>query len=93
MVESGGGECCLCGHEDRRWRGRDIVGPNGTVMVQSGGRVRWQRGLAGRGEDIGARSFDLGFRCWGPGVLENFEAALRGQFPRICSGCKDCLLI
>lgn len=53
-METGGGEfVCLCEHGDGRWRGRDIVGPNGTVLVQSGERSCGDGDLlAGRGKGI-----------------------------------------
>ena len=47
------GAVCLCEHGDGRWRDRDIVGPNITVLVQSGERSCGDGDLlAGRGRGI-----------------------------------------
>ena len=44
---------CLCEHRDGRWRGRDIVGPNGKVLIQSGERSCGDGALlTGRGKSI-----------------------------------------
>ena len=48
-----GNVICLCEYGDGRWRGREIVGPNGTVLVQSGERSCGDGDLlAGSGKGI-----------------------------------------